>query len=142
MWPGNKKFIIIVVLIAIFLGVAFFVYKSYVEPRLNAKYVPNDEFIEEEKEADIYLFYVTWCPHCKKALPIWNELKEQMNEQKIGAYKVYFKEVDCEKDEEMAKSFKIEGYPTIKLLKGDEVIELDSNPSKEAILEFLNASLQ
>ena len=31
----NKKFIIILILIAIFVGIAFYVYNSYVAPKLN-----------------------------------------------------------------------------------------------------------
>jgi hypothetical protein len=37
----------------------------------------------------------------------------------------------------MADKFKIEGFPTIKLVKDRQVIEYDAKPDKEKIKEFL-----
>ena len=39
----NKKFIIIVVLLALFIGLAFWVYTTYVAPKLNPEYKDNKE---------------------------------------------------------------------------------------------------
>ena len=44
----NKKFIIILVVTAIFIGVAFWVYTTYVAPSINPDYVPNREFTDGE----------------------------------------------------------------------------------------------
>ena len=44
----NKKFLIILVVVAIFIGIAFYVYNSYIAPRINPDFVPNREFDEEE----------------------------------------------------------------------------------------------
>ena len=41
----------------------------------------------------------------------------------------------------MADRYGIEGFPTIKLIKGDEVIEYDARPNKDTILEFLHSTL-
>ena len=37
----NKKFLIIMVVVVIFLAVAFYVYNTYVAPRINPDFVPN-----------------------------------------------------------------------------------------------------
>jgi hypothetical protein len=37
--------------------------------------------------------------------------------------------------------YKIEGYPTIKLLKGDQVIEYDAKPTKSTMEQFLHTVL-
>ena len=42
----NKKFIIIIVLLALFIGLAFWVYTTYVAPKLNPEYKDNKEFID------------------------------------------------------------------------------------------------
>ena len=39
----NKKFLIILVLIVIFLGIAFYVYNTYIAPRINPDFVPNKD---------------------------------------------------------------------------------------------------
>ena len=36
----NKKFLIIMVIVVIFLGVAFYVYNTYIAPRINPDFVP------------------------------------------------------------------------------------------------------
>jgi len=35
----------------------------------------------------------------------------------------------------------IDGYPSIYLVKGDQVIEYDANPTRDSITEFLNTAL-
>ena len=35
----------------------------------------------------------------------------------------------------------IDGYPTIYLVKGDQVIEYDANPTQDSLTEFLNTTL-
>ena len=37
--------------------------------------------------------------------------------------------------------YKIEGFPTIKLLKDGQVIEFDAKPTKENLTQFLNTAL-
>ena len=37
--------------------------------------------------------------------------------------------------------YKIEGFPTIKLLKNGQIIEYDAKPSKTTLVEFLNTAL-
>ena len=65
--------------------------KNYVDK----KYVSNTEFIDEEalnegsgemKVADFYYFYTKWCPHCKTATPIVNELKTQIQDNNNLSY--------------------------------------------------------
>lgn len=41
----------------------------------------------------------------------------------------------------MIDKFKIEGYPTIKLVKDGQIIDYDAKPTKETMTEFLNTVL-
>ena len=77
----NKKFLIIMVVVIIFLGVAFYVYNTYVAPRINPDFVPNREFDDDGdgSNAVIYFFTVDWCPYSKKAKPIWKKIKKQFD---------------------------------------------------------------
>ena len=42
---------------------------------------------------------------------------------------------------QMIDKYKIEGYPTIKLIKDDQVIEFDAKPTKDTLTQFLNTAL-
>ena len=97
----NKKFLIIMVIVTIFLGIAFYVYNTYVAPRINPDFVPNREFDDDSdsKDATLYFFSVDWCPYSKKAKPIWKKIKKQFDTKKINNTTLYFKEIDGEKNE-------------------------------------------
>ena len=135
----------ILVIAAVFTFVAVYVYRTYIVPRIFPSYVPNKEFTPDsdgvEQEAELYFFYTEWCPHCKSAKPIWQELKSMYDGNRINNTKVYFKEVDCDKDEATADKFKVEGYPTIKLVNGEQVVEYDAKPDLDTLKDFLHSTL-
>tara|TARA_B100000424_G_scaffold57824_2_gene41896 strand:- start:22354 stop:22830 length:477 start_codon:yes stop_codon:yes gene_type:complete len=144
----SYKFWMIILIIILFLYAASWVYKKYIEPKLNPSFVPNNEFINDDKdgsgggqEVELLMFTVEWCPHSKNAIPIWEELKEEYNLKEYNGYKLIFRQIDGEKNPELADKYKIEGYPTIKLVKGNQVIEYDAKPTVAHLKEFLAAYL-
>ena len=140
-----KHTIIILLLSVIFLIAAIYIYRRFVSNKVNPKYVANSEFIEEGEKpasvADLYFFYTTWCPHCKKSMPVWQSLKGELDGKEIKGVTVNFIEVDCDKDAALAEKYNVQGYPTIKLVKGNQVIEYDAKPDKDTLMEFLQTSL-
>ena len=155
----SKKFVIIIVLIAIFIGAAIFVYNKYVAPKLNPTFVENREFtnsdnLKDNTNATIFFIYATWCPHSKKVIKHWEKLKKKYD------YKVIKRpvnpetnvtltciEYDGDKQEDEIEEFsklynkKIEGYPTIILVKENEVIEFEAEPTYENLNEFIRTTL-
>ena len=102
-----------------------------------------------QKNVEVMFFFADWCPHCKKAKPHWNALK---NSDTVGTgkvvngYSILYTEVDCTNDKDPAvqeklNKFKVEGFPTIKLIKGNEVIEFDAQPETETLEQFILTSL-
>ena len=69
------------------------------------------------------------------------KLKEEYDGKSFNGYKIIFTQIDGEENTDLADKFKIEGYPTIKLVKGNQVIEYDAKPSIEHLKEFLNSTL-
>jgi len=146
----NTKFIMIIVISAIFLSLSIYVYAYYISPKLNPDFVANKEFIKESNNKDVaklYLFYTEWCPHSKKALPVFKSVKEQHNNKPINDTLVTFHEINGESNESELSDFeqlhnvKVEGYPSIYLIKGDQVIEYDAETTEPTLNEFLNTTL-
>ena len=138
---SNKKLLIFLVLAAIFIVAAIWVYNNYVKPRVEAAYVPNKEFVQKSDEgggshADLYFFHTTWCPHCKKALPIWIDF--QAKNSSVNGVIINYHTVDCDNEPEVAQQFGIEGYPTIKLLKKSSQVEYNGDRTSNSFKEFVN----
>ena len=145
---GTNTLLIIstVIIFAIIAGLYYF---YYIAPSMKAQYKPNSERVPTgsmpSNKGELLFFYADWCPHCKAAKPIWNELKSEYENKTINGYQVIFTEIDCSEEtsevEKMMNQFNVEGYPTIKLLKDGQIIEYDAKPSKETLTKFLNTVL-
>jgi thiol-disulfide isomerase/thioredoxin len=142
-YAGNTQFMIIILVVLVFLIATLYVYRRYISQKLSRKYVTNNEYTDNPpvQSADIYFFYTTWCPHCKTAKPVWNDFKTEMSGKTVNGITLNFFEVDCDKDQATSDKFKVKGFPTIKLVKGKQIIEYDAKPSKTNLIEFVNTSL-
>ena len=145
----NTNTLLLIGGVLLFAIIAVFYYFYYVSPSMKPSYHANSEQIPKGSgngnNAELLFFYADWCPHCKAAKPIWNELKTEYENKTINGYQVIFTEVDCSEEtaevEKLMNQYSIEGYPTIKLLKDGQVIEYDAKPSKETLTKFLNTVL-
>lgn len=98
-----------------------------------------------DKIAELLVFTVNWCPHCKTAKPEIESLTREYESRKINGYKILVTNIDCTTETpevlNMLNTYKVEGYPTIKLLKDGQVIEYDAKPTKDTLVQFLNSVL-
>jgi thiol-disulfide isomerase/thioredoxin len=146
--------LIIIVTILVFSGLSIFYYFYYIKPGMKVQYSHNSEEsfgdssgqgTSNGKNAELLFFFADWCPHCKAAKPIWNELKTEYENKTINGYQVVFTEIDCSNEttevEQMMNKYNVEGYPTIKLLKDGQVVEYDAKPSNATLTQFLNSVL-
>jgi thiol-disulfide isomerase/thioredoxin len=144
---GSTIIYIVAFLLFAILGGLYYYY--YIYPNSQMKYKPNNEKISLQSEgnqtAELLFFYANWCPHCKTAKPIWDDLKTEYENKTINGYKIIFTEIDCSEEttevDKMMNQYNVEGYPTIKLLKDGQVIEYDAKPSKATLEQFLNTVL-
>jgi len=148
----SPKFLIIIVLIGIFVSLALFVYNKYVAPRLNPDFVPNKEFIDTGKHdgidnAILYYFRADWCPISKKTDPIISELEEFYKQNPIENVDFKVLIINGENDETEMDKFekkydvRIDGYPSIYLVKNDKIIEYNAKPDLSTLKEFINTAL-
>ena len=139
----NMKTIGIIALVIILLLTALYMYNNKKVKSQQMK--ENFQGGSDEKTADFNFYWVEWCPHCKTAKPEWEQLKAEYKDKKINGYKVIFTDIDCTKEtpqvEKLMNTYKIEGYPTIKLLKDGQVIDFDAKPTKDTLVKFLNTVL-
>jgi thiol-disulfide isomerase/thioredoxin len=143
----NWKTIAIIIAVLVFIIFAYYTYKQYSDTKTtfnaNRENASTDQ--NSNKIATIMLFYVDWCPHCKTAKPEWDTLKAQYDGKTINGYTMSFVEHNCtnESDEvsQLMDKYSIEGYPTIKLINDNQVIEYDAKPTKSTMEQFLHTVL-
>ena len=142
----SKNGIMIAIAIVIFSILGYYIYHQFTtnKPVFNS----NREHVSDDnstKVAEMMLFYVDWCPHCKTAKPEWEELKSEYEGKQINGYNLKFTEYNCTaetaENDALMNKYKIEGYPTIKLLKDSQVVEYDAKPTKSTMEQFLHTVL-
>ena len=137
----------IVGVITLFVIVAIGYYVYYMTSKTVTKYHANGENAPTGggHDAELLFFFADWCPHCKAAKPIWNDVKAEYETKTINGYRVIFTEIDCSQDspevEKMVNQYNVEGYPTLKLVKDGQVIEYDAKVTHETLSKFLNTVL-
>lgn len=110
--------------------------------------VPNAS--QTHTKADIHFFNVDWCPHCTKAKPEWVDFYTKYHDKQVGNYVVNCvggeKGLDCtdpsvpEVNDAIAR-FDVEHYPTVKMVKDNEVYDFDTRVSSTSLAQFIQATL-
>ena len=144
MSDSQKRNLYIGIAIAVLLSVIGYVVYLYSRPKLLTQ-IDGDSVDDQQTsnaDAEVIFFFADWCPHCKKAKPHWEEVKQSYSGKVVNGYTLVFTEVDCSKEtDEMKKitaEYEIEGYPTIKLVKDGQIIEYDAKPEKDTLEKFIN----
>jgi thiol-disulfide isomerase/thioredoxin len=157
--------ILIVVLLIFFLGVARYTYEKFFAKTIkNKKYSDVANTPDRKSVITIFFFSVDWCPHCIKAKPEWNNFKQQYSDKLINGYVIKTYDIDCTDDNgdsvevylddngkqattkptsmrtaDIIKKYKIESYPTIKLIKDGTTVEFDAKVTNENLSKFVNS---
>jgi thiol-disulfide isomerase/thioredoxin len=144
------KIFVIVLFVGILFIIGYYSYKYYIDNK--SKYTPNRENgvnenmnNENQKNVQLMLFSTNWCPHCKSMKPSWETIKNKYENKLINGYLVEFIDVDCTQDSpqtsKLMDEYKVEGYPTIILVKDSQPINFDAKPTEETLNQFLNSVL-
>lgn len=113
---------------------------------------PSDEDYEDEeellegmeggeKQAELLFFFADWCPHCKKAKPVVDEIKNKYDKRTINSHTINVTYVDCTNETQESKrlleQYEVEGFPTIFLKIGNNVTKYEESPSKDELSKFI-----
>ena len=99
---------------------------------INAKQL--QELIESKKTV-LVDFWATWCPHCRKINPAY----EQIAEQYKGVLEVV--KVDMDEDESLWEKLNVELIPTLRLYRDGEAVDAVVAPESKAAIEAFLAEL-
>jgi glutaredoxin len=137
-----KKMYFWILLLLLLLG--FGAYHIFSQNKKNKKIqdVPNSE--GSNGDVEVMIFTVDWCPHCKNAKAPWNDFKNTYHGKKVNGrvvrcstYDLTEGNPDYEKNNQVAKKYGIDGYPTLKMVKDGEVIEFDAKISTYSLERFV-----
>lgn len=135
-------YIFVLFLIVLFGLAGYYGYSKYTESQTKFSDVAN---ANRRGGATIYLFHVNWCPHCKTAMPEWQNFVEEYNGKEINGYQIDCVDIDCTKETSDVKAaiekYSIESYPTVKMIKDNQVIEFDSKIKKTTLEQFAETML-
>jgi thiol-disulfide isomerase/thioredoxin len=137
-------YIITLVVLIIFIFAGYYAYNQFSKTKASRfKDVANVN--RRNKDAVVYFFHVDWCPHCKKALPEWNSFKSQNNGLEINGYEIKCVDIDCTKETSditrMINQYKIDSYPTIKLIRDEQTIDFESKITSSSLNKFVETML-
>jgi len=100
------------------------------------------EYTTEEFQENLQLkplmtaFFAPWCPHCQKALPLWDQLAEKYaNNENVVICKI-----DCVAEKtKLCADQHINSYPTVRFFqKGNETgVNYEGGPDIEELSKFL-----
>jgi len=158
--------IIAVFIFFIFVALGFYGYNKFYIP-YSQKHAVSDmaNANGRKKIANIYFFYVDWCPHCKTAKPEWNTFKIKYNNTEKGEYTINCYDINCTEDNgtidiadipdeatglvkttpikiaDMIRKYNIDAYPTIKMLKDNVTIDYDAKITSDHLDKFVESAI-
>ena len=142
----SANIVMAIVFLLSLLAIGIYYYYTYVAPKLKPGYNSHIEGMSNKApDAEILLFYADWCPHCKTAKPIWEEIKQKYQGKEVNGRIVTFTEINSTEEtpevSEMMQKYNVEGFPTIKLIKDDQIIDFDANPTESTLTQFLTTAV-
>ena len=143
----KKRLLLILITIVIFLSLAILIYKYFIKSFLSKNHKVNKEYINKNNNNSddvlILYFYTQWCPYCKQSMPEIKKFEDYVNGLNAeNSYTISVTKIDCDEDTAMATKYKIQGYPTIKLIYKGKVYDYDAKPTKENLIQFLEATVK
>ncbi len=81
-------------------------------------------------------FFATWCPHCKRMMPIVEQIKELL----AGSVEIY--QLDIDQNDEAADEAEVTSVPTFLLYKdGKEVWRQSGEMEAQVLLSKIQSAL-
>jgi len=108
--------------------------KAEIETDEDVLVLTEDNFEEAVSSHDLLLveFYAPWCGHCKALAPEYAKAAGILKEDGISIAKV-----DATEHRGLGEKYGIQGFPTLKLMKGDKVSDYNGGRKAQDIVDFM-----
>ena len=143
----NRNMMFVFFILVIFIIASYYAYNWFVANKIKAdatKDIANAS--RQDSEAEILLFTVDWCPHCKTAKPEWDKFVQKFDGKQKNGYTIKCTSMNCTDDADPAiaaivQKFAVEHYPTLKMTKDGKIIEFEGKIQEPSLEKFINAML-
>ena len=147
----NWSYVLIVLFIIVISVAAYLMFSKQIKAmfapgyRANSEHIPTTSSSGGGSPVELIIFTAQWCPICTTAKPEWKQVVDEYQDKTINGRTVIFTEVDCTTEtpdvEKMINQYKVEGFPTVILLKDGQVINYDAKVTKVTLVQFLNTAV-
>jgi len=148
----NYKFVsssnlLYLIIILIFIYIAYSIYNKYIIPKISPDFVLNKEIKMDnltKNQPKIIFFKTNWCPYCNSDNVLLSKKKikkkiEDNNTNRKTEDKIVFITVDCDENKDICKKYNVNTYPEIKLLYENEIYDFEAKIDYKNLSEFLTA---
>jgi thiol-disulfide isomerase/thioredoxin len=136
------EIIISLIVVVSFIGIYYAITGTPPGARLIEQEPPIDSRLDDT-QATLMFFYTSWCPHCKTAQEPWKSLKQVIKNDNLtyGGKTISFEDINAETNKGKAALYKINAYPTFKVITDKKVYEMLGKPTVPNLREFLKKAL-
>jgi len=90
-------------------------------------------------DKEVVICKADWCGHCKQAKPEFDSLLAASPITLNDGTKAKVTVLDGDRDKSEVAKYKVKGFPTIIIMKGDEPLEYPGPRTKDGVIGFLNS---
>ena len=107
-----------------------------VEEDANVVVLTQDNFAQfvQDHPKVFVKFYAPWCGHCKQMAPGYSSLAGRMNAAEDG---IPIAKVDCTVHAELAKTYDVQGYPTLKYFVNGKPVDYKGGREENDLFNWL-----
>jgi thiol-disulfide isomerase/thioredoxin len=126
----------IVVAILILLGIYLYRSPSSLKSR------KTESFTDLATPSSFMMFYTDWCPHCTHAKPEFKKIMDNCSSGELNGKKIVVKMINAEENKDMAREYKVEGYPTLIFTKDGKNYTYEGNRTEKDMMSYLETMLR
>ena len=132
----NKRELIIVFLLLL---IAIMLYNKLKSGRKVQNIQKIVNVSNDDTTPKIINFNASWCYWSQKLQPVWDSLTDSMKNKDIEVL-----DIKCEEggNKELCDRYQVEGFPTIKLLVGNNVIDYDGERTLDGFTKFIDTNVK
>ena len=131
----KKQLIIVFLVVIIFIMLCY----KYTKPSKVQSIHNIQKFDNKDNTPKIINFNTSWCYWSKKIQPVWEQLTDGMKGKDIEVLDV---KCDLDENREICDRYQVEGFPTIKLIVGNNILDYNGDRSLDDLSKFIQTNVK